>query len=95
MLDGTTPKLDATDFANWYSLWSFGIFYGHLVFLLPFWYIFPLLVCCTMKNLATLDAFKEMLRLEYLQLQRQRCSRLERFIKADENLLVFKTHQAL
>jgi hypothetical protein len=33
--------------AMWYSLWSFGIFIGHLV-------LFPALVCCTKKNLATL-----------------------------------------
>jgi hypothetical protein len=45
------------------------IFYGHLVFLLPFgillwhlvyfvpiWYIFPALVCCNKKNLATWSA---------------------------------------
>jgi hypothetical protein len=38
-------------FANFtvigYLLWQFGIFCGHLVF-------FPVLVFCTMKNLATL-----------------------------------------
>jgi hypothetical protein len=33
--------------ANWYILWSFGIFCGLLVY-------FHLLVCCTKKNLATL-----------------------------------------
>jgi hypothetical protein len=32
--------------AIWYILWPFGIFYGYLV------YIFPILVCCTKKNLA-------------------------------------------
>jgi hypothetical protein len=31
-----------------YILWLFGIFCGHLV------YLFPVLVCCTNKNLATL-----------------------------------------
>jgi hypothetical protein len=44
----------------------FGTFYGHLVFLEPLgifngnfvdfmvlWFIFPVLVCCTKKNLAT------------------------------------------
>jgi hypothetical protein len=31
-----------------FILRPFGIFYGHLV------YIFPVLVCCTIKNLATL-----------------------------------------
>jgi hypothetical protein len=35
--------------AIWYILWLFGKFYGYLV------YVFLLvLVCCTMKNLATL-----------------------------------------
>jgi hypothetical protein len=29
-----------------------------------------------------------------LQLQRQRCSRLEPFFKVEENIFVFKTHQA-
>jgi hypothetical protein len=33
---------------NWYILWSFGIFHGYLV------NIFPVLVCNTKKNLATL-----------------------------------------
>jgi hypothetical protein len=28
--------------------------YGHLVFLVAIWYIFPVLVCCTKKNLATM-----------------------------------------
>jgi hypothetical protein len=50
----------------WYILWSFGIFYSHLEYftaiwyiLRPFgnvvaiWYIFPLLVYCVKKNLAT------------------------------------------
>jgi hypothetical protein len=37
---------------NWYSLCPFGIFCGHLVF-------FPVLVCCTKKNLAAL-ALKKM-----------------------------------
>jgi hypothetical protein len=54
----------------WYILWTFGlctlrplvIFYGHLVYALyghllyfmDIWYIFPILVCCTNNNLATL-----------------------------------------
>jgi hypothetical protein len=33
--------------AIWYVLRPFGIFY-------VFWYIFPVLVCCSKKNLATL-----------------------------------------
>jgi hypothetical protein len=34
----------------WSILQPFGIFYGYLVI----WHIFPVLVCCTGKNLATL-----------------------------------------
>jgi hypothetical protein len=30
--------------AIWYILWSFGIFYGHLVYFVVIWYIFPVLV---------------------------------------------------
>jgi hypothetical protein len=37
-------------------LWSFGIFYSLLVHLVAIWYIFPVLVCCTEKNLATLNS---------------------------------------
>jgi hypothetical protein len=33
--------------AVWFILWSFGTFYGYLVY-------FSVLVCCTKKNLATL-----------------------------------------
>jgi hypothetical protein len=33
---------------------AFGIFYGHLVHFVVIWYIFPVLVFCTKKNLATL-----------------------------------------
>jgi hypothetical protein len=36
------------------GLRSFGIFYGHLVNVAVIWYIFPVLVCFTYKNLATL-----------------------------------------
>jgi hypothetical protein len=32
----------------------FDIFYGHLAYFLAIWYIFPVLVCCSKKNLATL-----------------------------------------
>jgi hypothetical protein len=35
---------------SWSILWSFVIFYGHLVI----WYIFPVLVFCTKKNLGFL-----------------------------------------
>jgi hypothetical protein len=31
-----------------------GIFYGHLVHFVVIWYIFPVLIYCTDKNLATL-----------------------------------------
>jgi hypothetical protein len=41
--------------AMWYILWPFGIFYGHLVYLWSFDIFFPVLVCCSMKNLAILD----------------------------------------
>jgi hypothetical protein len=48
--------------AIWSILRPFGLFYGHLVYFLPFDIIyglmvgifFPVLVCCTNKNLATL-----------------------------------------
>jgi hypothetical protein len=47
--------------AVWYILCLFGIIYGHLVYFITIWfvlmvpwYIFPALVCCTRKNLATL-----------------------------------------
>jgi Na+/H+-dicarboxylate symporter len=40
----------------------FGLYYGHLVYFVAFWHILwlfvifsPLLVCCTKKNLATLQ----------------------------------------
>jgi hypothetical protein len=36
------------------SLWTFGIFYGHSVYLIVLKYIFLVLVCCSKKNLATL-----------------------------------------
>jgi hypothetical protein len=48
-----------------YILSRFGIFYGHLVYIITaiwytyfvvLWYIFPVLVCCNEKNLATLFA---------------------------------------
>jgi hypothetical protein len=31
-----------------------GAFYGHLVYFMVIWCIFPVLVCCAEKNLATL-----------------------------------------
>jgi hypothetical protein len=32
----------------------FGLFYVHLIYFVVIWYIFPMLVNCTKKNLATL-----------------------------------------
>jgi hypothetical protein len=40
--------------AIWNILWQFGIFYAQLVHFVLIWYIFPVLVSCTLKNLATL-----------------------------------------
>jgi hypothetical protein len=37
-----------------YILWPFGTFCDNLVHFVIIWYIFPVLVCCTEKNLATL-----------------------------------------
>jgi hypothetical protein len=45
--------------AIWSILWPFGICFGHLVYYPPFWYILPILVCCTKKNLATLVVMVE------------------------------------
>jgi hypothetical protein len=38
----------------WNISWTFGIFYDNQVHLVFIWYIFPVLVLCTKKNLATL-----------------------------------------
>jgi hypothetical protein len=40
--------------AVWYTLQPFGIFCGHLLYLIVIPYTFPVLVCCAKKNLATL-----------------------------------------
>jgi hypothetical protein len=40
--------------AVWNILRTFGIFYEILVHFVLIWYIFPVLVYCTKKNLATL-----------------------------------------
>jgi hypothetical protein len=40
--------------AIWNILWRLGIFNDHLVHFEFIWYIFPFLVSCTKKNLATL-----------------------------------------
>jgi hypothetical protein len=42
--------------AIWSILLPFGIFCSHLVDFMVLWYIFPLLACCTKKNLATLHS---------------------------------------
>jgi hypothetical protein len=39
----------------WSILWSFGLLCGRLVYFVVVWNIFPVLVCCTKKNLATLQ----------------------------------------
>jgi hypothetical protein len=43
------------------AIWSiselFGISYGNLVYFMVIWYIFPVLVCCVKKYLATLECF--------------------------------------
>jgi hypothetical protein len=38
---------------SWPISRPFEIFYWHLVYLVVIWYIVPVLVCCTKKNLAT------------------------------------------
>jgi hypothetical protein len=38
----------------WYILLSLGIFCGNLVYFVVIWYIFPVWVFCTKKNVATL-----------------------------------------
>jgi uncharacterized membrane protein YesL len=39
----------------WYTLWSFGVLFCHLVCMGPFGIFFPVLVHFTKKNLATLS----------------------------------------
>jgi hypothetical protein len=47
----------------WYILWPYGLYYCDLVYyvdiwylhIMVIWYIFPVLVCCTKKNLAILS----------------------------------------
>jgi hypothetical protein len=48
-----------------YILWPCCIFCGHLVYFVVIWYIFPVLVCCTKKNLETLTRTR---RATYIQL---------------------------
>jgi hypothetical protein len=44
--------------AIWNILWIFGVFFDHSVYFVLIWCIFPVLVSCTKKNLATLHAGK-------------------------------------
>jgi hypothetical protein len=54
-LGGSCNGIWSTYFKDiWYILWQFGIFCGILVYFVAIWYIFPVLVCCTKKNLAVL-----------------------------------------
>jgi hypothetical protein len=39
------------------TLLPFSIYYGHLEYLMTNWYIFPVLVYCTKKNLAILQLY--------------------------------------
>jgi hypothetical protein len=39
---------------HWSILWLRSTFFGLSVYFIIIWYIFPVLVCCTEKNLATL-----------------------------------------
>jgi hypothetical protein len=50
----------------WSILLSIVTFYGHLVYLVVIWYIFPVLVFCTKKNLATLPHSCELHKKSYL-----------------------------
>jgi hypothetical protein len=43
--------------AVWSILRPFGTFCGHMVYFMVIWYIVPVLVCCTKKNLAALDVY--------------------------------------
>jgi hypothetical protein len=47
--------------ANLSVLHPNGILYGHMVHFVVIWYIYPVLVCCTEKNLATLHATRSKL----------------------------------
>jgi hypothetical protein len=40
--------------AIWRTQRPFGIFFGRLLHFVVIWHIFPVLVCCAKKNLATL-----------------------------------------
>jgi hypothetical protein len=86
---------------GWYILWPLGIFYGYLVYLMAVWnslWSFPILVCWDQEKSGNPDSHwwdfslwnqQPILRLLNLQLQRQRCSRLDRFY-IRENILYSK-----
>jgi hypothetical protein len=42
--------------ATWNILWRFRVFYDHLLHFVFIWYIFPVLLSCTKKNLANLQS---------------------------------------
>jgi hypothetical protein len=63
------------------------IWENYLVYLVVIWQIAAVFIFFTEKNLSTLEPI---LRLLNLHVQRQRCSRLERFFRADQNIFVFK-----
>jgi hypothetical protein len=62
ILEGLPKEDVGTSMAIWSILLPFGIVCGHLVYFVAIWYIlrsfgmiFPILVSCTKKNLATLE----------------------------------------
>jgi hypothetical protein len=65
--------------ANSNILQTFGIFYDRLVHFLFFWYMFPVLVSCTKKNMATLVGPTFVLNpfQSVLEFVTQRCSSVE------------------
>jgi hypothetical protein len=56
---------------SWSILRSFVIFYGHFVKFVVIWYIFPILVFCNKKNLATLRLGQHVSRTSIKHVQQQ------------------------
>jgi hypothetical protein len=54
MFRASDSKMSTYFMAIWNILWIFGIFYDHSLHFVFIWYIFPVLVSRTKKNLATL-----------------------------------------
>jgi hypothetical protein len=55
MLEGLAMKDVGIFFMEiWSILQPFHMFYGHLVYFVVIWYLFPVLVYCTKKTMATL-----------------------------------------